>query len=274
MRALILISALFGLLRANAACAQWTRSLELVNAPFDQPGPDAIVHAPAGFDPSSPIELVVFLHGYRGCIEVLAASGPARCGQRAEPQPGWALLDHHDEAGTNTLFVLIQLAFDRADGSAGRFQRHARFRAFLDELLGQIPELGARRGVHDLASLTILAHSAAFETSLAIVRQGGIDELDTRLVLLDALYAGGPTFLEWVAASPRRRLINIHGRRGSTADRSRDLRRRARRASSHECLGHSLEELGACRVVDVETLAAHAEVPARFIAPVLRALRP
>ena len=50
------------------ARAQWTESVTVKHAAYGVAGaPSALVHAPAGFDASRPLHLVVFLHGYIGC---------------------------------------------------------------------------------------------------------------------------------------------------------------------------------------------------------------
>lgn len=263
-------------LAASPAHAQWTRRLELAHGAFDQPRgvPEAIVHAPPSFDPRAPLRLVVFLHGYRGCADVLAASGPARCRPGAREQPGWDLLAHHDEAGTSTLFVIAQLALDVRDGSPGRFAREGGFRAFVDELLASLErELAARRTSADLASLTLVAHSAAFESALSILRAGSIPI--TNVVLLDALYSGAPAFLAWASADPARRLISIHAGAGTTGERNRDLARRARRTLGAAFLeGRELAAIQSShRVAVIRVRTPHAELPARHLADALRALQ-
>src|SRR5690606_33141123 len=130
--------------------------------------------------------------------------------------------------------VIAQLALWARDGNPGRFAREGAFRAFLDEVLAALePELGRRVATEDLASLTLLAHSAAFEASLAILRAGRVDDRLRHVVLFDALYSGGPAFLAWAAggseAAPRT-LVSFHCGRGTTYERNRDLARRARRA--------------------------------------------
>lgn len=267
--------ALLSLALASPANAQWTQRLELAHGAFDHPRgvPDAIVHAPASFDPRGPLHLVVFLHGYRGCADVLAPAGPARCRAGASPQPGWDLLARHDEARTSTLFVIAQLALDVRDGSPGRFSRDGGFRAFVDELLGQLQrELGGPRAARDLASITLVAHSAAFESTLAILRAGGARI--TSVVLLDALYSGGAAFLAWATGDPARRLISVHAGAGTTALRNRDLARRARRALGPAFVEtEDLEAVGPShRVAVVRVRTAHREVPARHLAAALRIL--
>ncbi|AKF07540.1 hypothetical protein [Sandaracinus amylolyticus] len=272
--AIVFLTALFPAI----ASAQWTREIDVAHGAFDHEGaPDAIVHAPSGFDARAPLHLVVFLHGYRGCAQVLISDArDARCRAGAPTHPGWGLAARHDEAGTQTLFVVVQLALWQREGSPGRFAREGAFRTFLDEILAALePDLGARRRVDDLAGITILAHSAAFETSLAILRAGRVDDRLRHLVLFDALYSGGPAFLAWAAADASRRLLSFHGGRGTTRERNRDLARRARRAlGARASVGRDarLEHARDRRVVIVESDAPHADIPARHMAETLRAL--
>jgi hypothetical protein len=235
-----------------------------------------VVHAPAGFDPRRPIRLVVFLHGYRGCAAVLAAEGPTRCRAGDPPQPGWGLAARHDEAGTGSLFVVAQLALSARDGSPGRFGREGGFRTFLDEVLAQLShELGGPRTVADLASITLLAHSAAFESALAVLRSGGVDDVLRHVVLLDALYSGGPAFLAWARGAPGRRLVSVHLGRGTTGERNRDLAARAARALGEQASvgdGAQLAEARDHTVVVARSPASHGQVPARHLAEILRAL--
>jgi hypothetical protein len=259
-------------LLSSSASAQWTRRLELEHGAFERHGaPDAIVHAPPGFDPALPLHVVLFFHGYRGCVEVLAESGDeVRCRADHPPRRGWGLLARHDEAGTHTLFVLAQLAFWRRDGDPGRFARPRELRAFVDEVLASIEtELGARRTTSDLASITILAHSAAFETTLWVLRVGGIEDRLRHVVLFDALYSGGPAFLDWARAAPERRLVSFFSR-GTPEIRNRDLARRAQREGVP--LGRALEAARDRNVVVVETETPHAEIPAAHLGATLRAL--
>jgi hypothetical protein len=168
---------LFCAARLAAEPAGISKASVLESAAFRTPGaPSVIVHAPPGWNPRAPLHLVVFLHGYNGCVEVLMAEGPSRCKPGAPEREGWNLGPQHDAAGTNTLFVVPQLAFAKRNGDPGAFGKAGGFRAFLEELLreGLGKQLGGPRRFKDIASLTLIAHSGAYQAALAIAEQGGV----------------------------------------------------------------------------------------------------
>jgi pimeloyl-ACP methyl ester carboxylesterase len=248
--------------------------LTLASAPFDEPrAPSVIVHAGPSFDPRRPLRLVVFLHGWSGCARVLVSAGPTPCRDGAPPREGWALADRFDEAGTDALFVIPQLAFLRRDGSPGRFADDGRFRAFLIELLGALEPMLGVTSIDRLESVSLLAHSAGFETALALLAHGGVD-ID-HVVLFDALYRGVEPFTSWVAGAPGRRLVSLYTG-GRTERQSRRLARHARAVLDEASVSVGDPPLAdavlAHRVTIARTTARHADVPAHHLAELLPAL--
>lgn len=247
------------------------------HAPWEVPdgAPVALVHAPLGaLDVEGGLHVVLFLHGYMGCVEVLARSGDVACTTETATHPGFAVVETHDAAGTATVLVVAQLAWMTRDGDPGGFREDGAASAFLDEVL-----VGA--GIErPIATVTIAAHSAAFESSIAIVRQGGLGERLRNVVLLDALYSGGPAFLGWVrggtGAAPRT-LVSLYTG-GTTLTRNRALARDAAAlgdAASIEPEGGiaTLADIvGDARVLVLDVPGAHGDVPRRHLADVLRAL--
>ena len=256
----------------------WTFETTLANAAFDTPGsPSVVVHAPATFDPASPLNLVVFVHGWSGCARQLALAGEISCRDGAREVAGWDLAGRFDEAGLDALFVVPQLAFLRRDGSPGRFFEQGRFRAFLEELLHALVErIGPPTTIARVASITLLAHSAGYETALAILRRGGVDAQVRRVALFDALYRGHGPFADWVRASPDRRLVSIHTGQGRTQSQSRLLAGRLREVLGEQLSNEAEGELPALvrahRVVIARTDVPHGEVPAAHIPSLLPAL--
>lgn len=259
-----------------------TRALQTRTAAYRLEGaPTAVVHAPAGFDPRAPLHVVVYLHGYRGCAQVLASRGRARCRPGDPEQEGWNLIGHHDAAGTNTLLVIPQLAFMKRSGRPGCFARAGCFRRFLQELLSEslAGELGGARQLRDVASITLVAHSAGFETALAILEHGEVSAHVGAVVLMDALYSGRDRYARWLLHEARAdaRLISLHIGRGTPARETQRLLAHVRRAVGAQRAGEAdVDALAAAivgkRMIIARSPASHRLVPERHLAQVLEAL--
>jgi hypothetical protein len=252
----------------------WTEELNVASAPFETPSgaPSVIVHAGPAFDRARPLRLVVFLHGWTGCARMLMLAGevPCRDGERA--REGWDLAGRFDESGSDALFVIPQLAFLVRDGSAGRFVEEGRFRAFVSDMLGRLSERIGSVGVEDVESIAILAHSAGYESALAVIGRGGV-EID-RVVLFDALYRGVEPFLSWAGGDPDRRLISLYTGEGRTARQSEMLGARSHTVISGGAVavdapGSIAEQARTFRVVIARSPAPHGLVPARHIPELL-----
>lgn len=266
------------------AAAQWTEAVHVAHAAYPRSdSPSALVHAAANFDASQPLRLVVFLHGYMACTQMLMGTGPVVCRPGAVPLPGRNLADAHDAAGTNTLFVVPQLAFMKRSGRAGCFARAGCFRAFIIEVLAALPDkrLAGRKTLADVASITLLAHSAGYEAALAILQRGEVDALVHDVVLFDALYGKPEAFLAWAAQTDSARLLSLHLKAGRPAQHSAQLLRMATRKLGDAHTGKLTVQFGdatfasalAQRRVAIATVAgSHRGLPQLYIARVLRAL--
>lgn len=192
--------------------AGFTTSLRLTRSahPLPPGAPSMIAHASPTFDPRRPIEVVVFLHGWNGCVEVLVRSGRIACRPGTSAESGWDVAARVDAAARNTLLLAPQLAFRTRDGSAGRLTGNGYLRAMIDEALVALgPSVGNAR-VDDLARVTIVAHSAGFEAALVVSRRSGLGTKLDRIALMDALYDVESAFLRWVSGDPGRSLVSLH----------------------------------------------------------------
>jgi hypothetical protein len=264
--------------------AGFSVAAELQHAAFRVPGvPSVIVHAPPGFDPQGRLQLVVFLHGYSGCVPVLMGQGESQCRPQDPPQEGWDLGRYHDAAHTNTLFIVPQLALMQRSGRPGTFAQRDGFRAFLEELLaGPITQqLGAARSLADVASIDLVAHSAGYQTALAILERGGVAKLVKSLVLFDALYGETPRFAHYIEAHAASglRFVSIALERGGPRRENEVLLRRLRRTLGNErVVWVGSAELAAAvaehpMVIGIGT-PPHRLLPATHLAEVLHALHP
>lgn len=271
---------------ATAREAQ-TFSLTLKHAAYRQEGaPSVAVHVPAGFEPSLPLELVVFLHGFNGCTNVLMEDGKQRCRpehREDSQEDGWALARHHDEAHTNSVLVIPQLAYLKRSSKPGCFGRAGCFDAFLGELLA---ELRTRIGLAQLAApqvnITLVAHSAGYQAALAILDRASAAARVQNVVLLDALYGGSQQFAYWLQKAARRnvRMLSLYLNEGDTRKGSRDLYKRMKRALGQARVAETHHDglpaaLAAHKTLVVSTgRGVHKDAPANYLAQVLAAWLP
>lgn len=271
---------------AGRAAAQADHGLtfeaELKSAPYPQAGqPNVSVHVPPGFDTNAPLNLVVYVHGLRGCLPVLMGEGSTRCTASSDPQLGWNLGAHHDDAGTSTIFVVPHLVYGKRGGQPGAFGRAGGFRRFVTELLeGPLSaQLEHAYTFKDVATITLVAHSAGYETAIAILERGEIDALVRGVVLLDALYAFEERYARYAIAHADAgfRLISISLRGGKPDKHSKALRQLLTRALGAErVVVADADDLRAAATahpfVFADGRALHAQVPAKHMADALAGL--
>lgn len=248
-------------LPVEAVAGSFTEELRLEHPshPGVEGAPHVIVHASEAFDASAPYAAVVFLHGWNGCVRVLASAGEdVRCSERSEAQRGWDLIGTFDAARVNAVFLVPQLAYRERDGSAGHFADEG----FAPRWLTQVREAIGER-LHTPPAWTVLiAHSAGYESALAWIAHADVDAV----ALMDALYAGTETFAAWARRDAGRWLVS-YTTGGSTGRQSRRLQRLAEGAG----LAVSVDDLDE-RVSVVRSNARHADVPSAHMRQVLRAL--
>lgn len=191
--------------------------LEQPSHPAPRGAPHVVVEGPRDAR-----QVVVFLHGWRGCAAVLAGEGTTRCHPTDAERQGWALARRHRDAGVDAMLVVAQLGYRKRDGSPGRFAESGFFDRWLAEVVGQADTRGRQ--------VTLVAHSAGFETAATIIDDPRRRTQVHNVVLLDALYARERSFSRWLGGSPERRLVSLYMAGGKTARINARLRRRLTRA--------------------------------------------
>jgi Bacterial pre-peptidase C-terminal domain len=218
----------------------WIAATTMAHPPVRHPPgvADVVVHVPHGYDTRAPIHLVLLFHGSDQCVAQLALGGDVVCRPGGPPEVGAGVAWRHDDAGTMSLFAAPQLTF-RGGGTAGRFAERTYFRAFVEELLRDsfAPGLGGPRSLADVASITLVGHSAGFIPVLAILRLGDLADKVDHVILLDALFGGGVDVLaDWVEAGLARgwprKLVAIYGAWGRNVANGRALAARIERRSA------------------------------------------
>jgi len=210
-----------------------------------------------------PRALVVFLHGWGGCVRVLAGTGEVGCREGERGRPGWGLAAAHEEAHGPTAMLFLQLAYLARDGTPGRLAQagHAA------RVLAAATE---RAALPDDAPLLVIAHSAGWQSATAFLRDDDLRGRVRALVLFDALYGGTLEFLAWLEEDDSRVLVSYVTGRGRPTRQSRRLEQLA--LAAEIAVGDSLESDARLRVV--ETGVRHGDVPAAHLTQVLDRLAP
>lgn len=248
-----------------------TRLDGLANAAFAPvEGAPQVVVASAS-TASDAIDVVLHLHGYEGCAEVLVVRGPTRCRPRAATQEGWDLAGALAESRTGAWLIVPQLAFDTRDGSPGRLARGNGARRLIDETVARV---AAARGiaVPRVRTVTLTAHSAGFEATIAVLRHGGLDDVLRHVVLFDAMYSGVGTFGAWAASDPHHSLVAFHTASGTPSRRALELAQRYRRPLGDRLVASDRAgetDVAPGRVVLLRARTGHRAVPRRYFAPTI-----
>jgi hypothetical protein len=246
--------------RADARGTLVPLHLTHASHPVPRSAPTAAAYVPP-VDARGEPRVVVVLHGWTCCAATMIVDRPERCAGRV--RPAWGLGARTDESGTPTLLLVPQLSLAYRDGHAGRFTERGFFAAWLSEALDALdarqPGLTAR---WRRAPVALVAHSAGYETALAIVRDPSSAAHVRFVALLDALYGGTPAFVRWLADDPARRLLSVHTTAAKTRAENARLAALATRTLGATALG--------ARVRIEPTRAAHGALPGLLFARITK----
>jgi hypothetical protein len=201
-----------------------------------QAGPSVAVHVPPGFDPTPPLGVQVYFHGWSNCVANVVGATNTPCTAGGPARRASDLITQFDAARVNALLVVPELRVDAMTGDPGAFARAGAFRAFLQELLTtQLAPVIGRRDVADVGRVSVMAHSGGYVAAAAVARVGEVAAL-RELALLDALYGEVSTFDRWVQGGLARfvppaatglRFVDVYTTSGGTRANSRAMAGRA-----------------------------------------------
>jgi len=196
--------------------------LDLRSRPFpDADGPAVAVHLPPGFHAGRGPGVILYFHGWNGCVRVALGAEDAPCVEDGPDRTASSLAAQLDESGVNAMLVAVELRPDVASGDPGRLAEPARVRALLRELFVEhlaLP-LGRTLDVDALGPTVVVAHSGGYQAAAATLALGGVRVDD--VVLLDALYGADDVFDSAVRGGVR--LLDLYTCCGGTDGHSRAL---------------------------------------------------
>jgi hypothetical protein len=213
-----------------------TLTFELGAGAFPGSGhPDAAVHVPPGFDATRRPGVIVYFHGWNGCVTTALADENASCTDDGEVRTASAIAAQIDAARVNALLVAVELRVDLPTGEPGRIAMPGGLRDLLRELFTDhlAESLGCALDVDGLDRVVLMAHSGGYQAAASALRYGDVDPI-TEVDLLDALYGADDIFADWLALAargddPRLRFVDLYTSGGGTAERSRAFAARAHR---------------------------------------------
>jgi hypothetical protein len=209
---------------------------ELAAGAFPGSGrPDVGVHVPPGFDATRPAGLVVYFHGWNGCVQAALRDEDAPCSPGGDARPSSHLASQLDAARVNAVLVAVELRADMPTGETGQLAGPGGLRALLLELFDDA-HLGAALGapgepcalpVDAFERIMLVAHSGGYQAAASALASGDLPGISD-VVLLDALYGADEVFASWLrdavdTAGPSRRFVDIYTCCGGTVERSRAL---------------------------------------------------
>jgi hypothetical protein len=252
---------------------------------------DVAVHVPPGFDATRRPGLVVYFHGWSGCVEAALSAEDRPCADGGDPHPASALAAQIDDAGVNALLVAIELRVDMPTGEPGRLAMPGGLRDLLRELFAEhlAGPLGCALEVDGLDRVVLIAHSGGYQAASSALALGDVPRV-TEVDLLDALYGADDLLLRWIRsqigrfdrrASDGLRFVDLYTCCGGTADASRALGFEARAALAAAGLAAEVYADGASAEPDAARLAhsvvlqqvpaPHGQLPRVYLGELVRA---
>jgi hypothetical protein len=188
--------------------------------------PSALVYLPRGFDPTPPLSVIVFIHGFGNCIENVVRDAGGECEPDGGTRAAYALTEQLEATNKNALLLVPEIDYDQQTGAPGNLGTTGGFAALLAETLGDLagPLQGA--GVSDVGTVIVASHSGGYQAAAGIASKGGVpvDEID----LLDSLYGNTTDFDAWAkAVGPGKRFADVYTQGGGTLSNSQAMATRA-----------------------------------------------
>ena len=206
-----------------------TQVFNLNSAAFAaKPGqPSVLVYVPHNFDPTPPVGLVVYLHGWYNCIAVCSGEINKPCTPGGAARTASKIIAQFEAGGRNALLVLPEMAFDQGSSDPGNLGKAGAFKALMTELLPSLtPTLGTLT-TQDIGHIAVASHSGAYLGTGLFATTGGLPVHE--VWLLDSLYGSQTTFKNWIAqdlasfdgSTPKRRFFDVYTDSGGTMANSK-----------------------------------------------------
>jgi hypothetical protein len=160
--------------------------------------PSALFYVPSGFDPTPPINLIVYIHGFSNCVTNIIRDAGGSCHDGGVTRNAYSLASQLEASGKNALLFAPEVAFEQATGNPGTLTDPTTFAKLLQESLDHLaPVIGART-LADIGELIIASHSGGYTVADDINKSNGVTARE--IWMFDSLYSSSVTvdFENWI----------------------------------------------------------------------------
>jgi hypothetical protein len=214
---------------ASSAPGQ-TIPLQLDSHPAPVAGhPSAVVYIPSRFDPTPPVNVIVFLHGWYNCAENVVRNNNSACQSGGAPRMAYNLAAQLETSGRNAILLVPELQFDRANSDAGPLGQPGAMAAVIGETFTRLSDVVQLGGMENLGHVVVASHSGGYMAAAAIATGGGVPV--TELYLLDSLYGEQDQYASWMQSEvdlitqvpPMARFASVYTLTGGTLANSQAM---------------------------------------------------
>jgi hypothetical protein len=210
----------------TAPAATYLLALDAGAFPPTTAHPSALVYLPSGFDPTPPLSVIVYIHGFSNCVENIVRDAGGECEPDGGTRAAYALTAQLEATNKNAILLAPEIDYDAQTGNPGNLGTTDGFKALLTETLADLagPLHGAT--VADVGTIIVASHSGGYQTAAGIASKGGIPVME--IDLLDSLYGNTTEFDAWAKlVGPGKRFADVYTNGGGTLANSQAMATRA-----------------------------------------------
>ena len=160
--------------------------------------PSALVYVPANYDPTPPLSIVVYIHGFQNCVTNIVRDANGTCTDGGTTHNAYSLATQLENSGKNAILLAPEVAFEQSTGAPGNLADPTTFKKLLQESLDDIASVIGAHTVDEVGEIIVASHSGGYTVADDITRSNGIVTRETWM--LDSLYSTTVTnhFEDWI----------------------------------------------------------------------------
>jgi hypothetical protein len=160
--------------------------------------PSALFYVPSNFDPTAPLNLIVYIHGFSNCVTNIVRDAGGTCHDGGATHNAYSLAAQLESSGKNALLFAPEVAFEQSSGAAGTLSNPATFAKLLQESFDHLAPIIGPKTLADVSQLIVASHSGGYTVADDIVKSSGVTARE--IWMFDSLYSSAVTtdFENWI----------------------------------------------------------------------------